>query len=1404
MDTGLTSLALGSRATLVARAIAANTESGTEMMGLCPEQRFLVDAHIDQDTLVTIYNAELSAAGPLPRLHLDNHAGWIAHLKPTHGAFFQLKELCAGLGGFSQGANFVGIKTVACLDHSRLACDALRLQGHEVVHAQMEDMEALFKFHQIGLAQPCLLSAGFPCQPYSAQGDQQGMRDSRGQTLISILKASWYLQSVGLILECVHNARHNVDVQNLLAQYANLRRWQVHHVTLDLQDQWASKRKRWWCIMIPKDSRVPFSMHPWPSTNPFPNVGSVIQEWPVWSNADESNLQWTSEEEQKYGDPQHALCLIGQLAAPLQAVWVFGHIVNWVIHINTGRPKRSPVGMIQEYQHKLLQDRLLCWTTPSMFMPRTLTLTEDGEPDALITLDKPTTLAQLKKAETSLQGWGAAIRVYPAGYNKTDNELITSATDRLECAVSRSTKRQVRNYYETASSTRLRAAGLATADQTWDDLAVLTNIHNLINYNACLDPRPWTVITPHQAHALLGNTTVHSRVHDDIRVPHTDRLVIIFPCNQHWTLLTCEQETVAQLLLPTLGGTSNCGTTLLKPTSDDGTTPSPRLASLVNSEQDRTDQAIAKLGTGPIQKALFRWILYDELQDHIASRASSEHGAYIPAAKNKKAKQGYKPHNQPELHVDPNQLIVPDGIFTDDEDNKISQIPLAEVSANKRGFAITTVADAMHFINDAQSISTDALAIITTSELPTQPTVQQAETIRFPAVYTGTNEPVLLTGSLIQIGDMTVKRVTKSAEPLQDEIATATIRVSVFADECPHDWQAFVKAPIKSIVKNTPLLQKCPEASCSGRCGKFHPAIEEPVDYVIQDVWAWTYASADGKRTAIEHCVLFHAHIRVPESASPLLQTVSGNNGTYFDPRAPDGRAIDPRYTVIWLPGANIQDAKHRARTCDSALAITRLGNKFGIRVQEQVIVTKVKDVGPKSSSSSTLCATGRTRKHIQQGATSNPTTAGPQQDPWLLGGDPWAKWHHASGDITMSPVVPQQSATSSKKIDQLGTALKQDMQEAIRTEVAKNADASKLMQLEVSVQELRDQGKRFENWFHEVSQHGQKQGEDLKLLQQVVTQQQGDLTEVKQQIRSQGDALQAAVGNIKHDLSSQIDTQFQRFEELLAVGTTNPSGLNGKEDLQIQQGPGIWHLAETQLSHVTGPIVRRKLAQLGRAQQRQVRCIEGAPAPLRAHSHWAGSWTGVLIATDLPARPLTLPWDAGVFETGRVTTARHIFDGVPITTTAVYGFPPGPTYPDARALTDRLLATITREIVVGLQGVRVVAGDFNHDESTLPQIALWKQHGWVEAQQLALALWQQQPQPTCKGATQRDLIFLSPEAAALTQRVRIKDVYMEHSSVIVDLWTKAQQQQIRRWRQPAAIPWGSINIPGWHSASLA
>ena len=239
----------------------------------------------------------------------------------------------------------------------------------------------------------------------------------------------------------------------------------------------------------------------------------------------------------------------------------------------------------------------------------------------------------------------------------------------------------------------------------------------------------------------------------------------------------------------------------------------------------------------------------------------------------------------------------------------------------------------MQFIKDAQSISTEALALITTTELPPY---QQAETIRFPAVYTGTNEPILLTGSLLQIGDVPVKRVTKTAEPIEDEIDTSTLRISVFADEYPQDWNLFIKAPIKTVIRNTPLLLKCTDDSCNNKCPRFHPAVDEAVDQVIQDVWSWTYATLDGRRSNIEHCVLFQANIRVPLSAASLLQATSGANGVYFDPRSKDGKSTDPNHTVIWLPGANSQEAKHKSRTSDHAIAITRLGGKYGIRVREQ------------------------------------------------------------------------------------------------------------------------------------------------------------------------------------------------------------------------------------------------------------------------------------------------------------------------------------------------------------------------------------------------------------------------------------------------------------------------------------
>eukprot|EP00438_Fugacium_kawagutii_P008967 Skav214288 [mRNA] locus=scaffold2257:201508:210505:- [translate_table: standard] len=84
--------------------------------------------------------------------------------------------------------------------------------------------------------------------------------------------------------------------------------------------------------------------------------------------------------------------------------------------------------------------------------------------------------------------------------------------------------------------------------------------------------------------------------------------------------------------------------------------------------------------------------------------------------------------------------------------------------------------------------------------------------------------------------------------------------------------------------------------------------------------------------------------------------------------------------------------------------------------------------------------------------------------------------------------------------------------------------------------------------------------------------------------------------------------------ETTLTVGVSNPGGLRQKEEHLMDLGPGIWSLAETQLSSETFRTSSRWLRKLGNQRNRAIRFYGGSPAPLRAGSTWAGKWTGVAI----------------------------------------------------------------------------------------------------------------------------------------------------------------------------------------------
>ena len=146
----------------------------------------------------------------------------------------------------------------------------------------------------------------------------------------------------------------------------------------------------------------------------------------------------------------------------------------------------------------------------------------------------------------------------------------------------------------------------------------------------------------------------------------------------------------------------------------------------------------------------------------------------------------------------------------------------------------------------------------------------------------------------------------------------------------------------------------------------------------------------------------------------------------------------------------------------------------------------------------------------------------------------------------------------------------------------------------------------------------------------------------------------------------------------------------------------------------------------------------------------------------DFPSSSVCLPWKDDSFSTGRIQVVHHSVAGHAVISANVYGYPSGPTYPDAHKRTNALLSTLTEKLVLGRTGLRCIVGDYNANPSQLDEVSIWRQRRCIEAQELAWNRWVMQPQPTCKGRTTRDFIFLSPELAALCTNVMVQDHFQE------------------------------------------
>ena len=107
-------------------------------------------------------------------------------------------ELFAGIGGFRLAAEANGIETVWANDINPLACSVYRSRfgGDELVQGDIRALIAKIPDHDV-------LTAGFPCQPFSSAGKKSGIRDPRGTLFQSVVDVLALRQPSYFVLENV-------------------------------------------------------------------------------------------------------------------------------------------------------------------------------------------------------------------------------------------------------------------------------------------------------------------------------------------------------------------------------------------------------------------------------------------------------------------------------------------------------------------------------------------------------------------------------------------------------------------------------------------------------------------------------------------------------------------------------------------------------------------------------------------------------------------------------------------------------------------------------------------------------------------------------------------------------------------------------------------------------------------------------------------------------------------------------------------------------------------------------------------------------------------------------------------------------------------------------------------------
>ena len=302
-------------------------------------------------------------------------------------------------------------------------------------------------------------------------------------------------------------------------------------------------------------------------------------------------------------------------------------------------------------------------------------------------------------------------------------------------------------------------------------------------------------------------------------------------------------------------------------------------------------------------------VLADELQAQIEKR--QKEGKSV-GSKQTKAKHTKSKLNQaPDLTLKPDQIKMPEGIWKQHDNTTLKQITAHQVQQRQKGIALMTIEEAQPYLQLKEAICTEGLAIlILNSHGVTMP--EACQQVSFPASYVATQEPMIITAHIVQLGQQAVQRVMPSNPITVNEVPTEVLRCVIHRDQFNQDWSMIVKQPVRTLME----LEHLKTIQTNQ----------------ILDVWDRQYLTKTFQKARPDQADQFSVILRLTQEGAQIALGANGHHGIYVEPRAPHGKSPHEGYKVVWLPRKDYNEAVIAQQTTKQQTAIVRSGDRYGLR----------------------------------------------------------------------------------------------------------------------------------------------------------------------------------------------------------------------------------------------------------------------------------------------------------------------------------------------------------------------------------------------------------------------------------------------------------------------------------------